>query len=129
MVLHLATRRRNYRCRCKIVGDKFLWQDWFKGKWGKYEHRSIKENQWHSIDLSDMDQYSKVSYTFWNDAGGNHNDPRCQELVGVHHHDRGHRRGQASIFVSIPLLPTIGLLRLAVDPLDPSSSAMIATVP
>ena len=72
MVLSLVTRGRNYRCRCKIVKDKFLWQDWFKGKWGKYKHGSIKENRWQSIDLSNIDQYCKVSYTFWNDAGGNH---------------------------------------------------------
>ena len=68
----LDTTRGEYRCRTKVVKDRFLWQDWFKGKWGKYEDGKIEKNKWHSIDLSKVDQFSQVSYAFWNDAGGNH---------------------------------------------------------
>ena len=45
MVLSLVTRGRNYRCRCKIVKDKFQWQDWFKGKWGKYADLTAEEEE------------------------------------------------------------------------------------
>ena len=43
MVMILETTRGEYRCRTKVVKDRFLWQDWFKGKWGKYEDGKIEE--------------------------------------------------------------------------------------